>query len=484
MSISGSMSSALSGLTAAARSAELISSNIANALTEGYGRRELEVTARRLGNTGQGVKIVGVSREINQALVADRRIADANAASTAQQSNFFTRLETVLGSPTESSSLSGKFANFDSALIAASAEPESSVRQSNVVEAARGLASHFRTASKEVQTMREEADKRIATQVSVVNRALAAIADLNQNISSSAGAGRDPSALLDQRQQLIDQISSIIPIREIPRENGRIALYSAGGASLLEGKPAILGFSAVGVIAPDMTLGSGALSGLTLNGHPVSTGATGPLAGGALIADFTIRDQLAPRAQSELDSLARDLIFRFQDPALDPTLTAADAGLFTDSSSAFLTANEDGIAIRIGLNTAVDPSAAGQLWRIRDGLGAVTAGPAGQSALFSAMQSALNDPRPIASGQFAGDDRDVLSLSSNLVSVVTNNRVQLEVEAGFSAARATALQSLELQGGVDTDRELQDLLLVEQAYAANAKVIQTADDMLKILLGM
>lgn len=484
MSISGSMSSALSGLTAAARSAELISSNIANALTEGYGRRELEVTARRLGNTGQGVKIVGVSREINQALVADRRIADANAASTAQQSNFFTRLETVLGSPTESSSLSGKFANFDSALIAASAEPESSVRQSNVVEAARGLASHFRTASKEVQTMREEADKRIATQVSVVNRALAAIADLNQNISSSVGAGRDPSALLDQRQQLIDQISSIIPIREIPRENGRIALYSAGGASLLEGKPAILGFSAVGVIAPDMTLGSGALSGLTLNGHPVSTGATGPLAGGALIADFTIRDQLAPRTQSELDSLARDLIFRFQDPALDPTLTAADAGLFTDSSSAFLTANEDGIAIRIGLNTAVDPGAAGQLWRIRDGLGAVTAGPAGQSALFSAMQSALNDPRPIASGQFAGDDRDALSLSSNLVSVVTNNRVQLEVEAGFSAARATALQSLELQGGVDTDRELQDLLLVEQAYAANAKVIQTADDMLKILLGM
>ncbi|MEL7027010.1 MAG: flagellar basal body protein, partial [Pseudomonadota bacterium] len=46
MSISTSLSSALSGLTATSRAAELVSSNISNALTEGYGRRELATSAR------------------------------------------------------------------------------------------------------------------------------------------------------------------------------------------------------------------------------------------------------------------------------------------------------------------------------------------------------------------------------------------------------------------------------------------------------
>ncbi|EKD61720.1 MAG: hypothetical protein ACD_54C00129G0001, partial [uncultured bacterium] len=52
MSISGGLSSALSGLNAAARAAEIVSSNIANAMTEGYGRRELQTSARSLGGSG------------------------------------------------------------------------------------------------------------------------------------------------------------------------------------------------------------------------------------------------------------------------------------------------------------------------------------------------------------------------------------------------------------------------------------------------
>jgi len=37
-------------------------------------------------------------------------------------------------------------------------------------------------------------------------------------------------------------------------------------------------------------------------------------------------------------------------------------------------------------------------------------------------------------------------------------------------------------GGVDTDAEMQSLLLIEQSYAANARVIQTVSDMLDILM--
>ena len=51
MSLSLSLSSAVSGLQASARSAELVSSNVANALTDGYGRRDIQLTARSLGGT-------------------------------------------------------------------------------------------------------------------------------------------------------------------------------------------------------------------------------------------------------------------------------------------------------------------------------------------------------------------------------------------------------------------------------------------------
>ncbi|RUS61025.1 flagellar hook-associated protein FlgK [Pseudorhodobacter sp. E13] len=484
MSISGSMSSALSGLNVAARNAEVISSNIANALTEGYGRRELQLSARRLGGTGQGVQVTGIAREINQILIADRRIAEAGAANLDSRASFLSQLETSFGSPENADSLSGRIASLDSAFLAAAAQPESSTRHSQVFDAAEALTKSFQTISSDIQAARSAADTRIASEVEGINRALVSIAELNRNITSLSSGGRDTSALVDQRQQLIDQIATVIPIREVPRENGKIALFTSGGAVLLEGKPAELGFSSVNLITPDMTQSSGALSGLTINGRAVRTDASGPLVGGSLAANFAIRDDLAPAAQANLDAVARDLVGRFQDPAMDATLATGAPGLFTDLGSAFTSTNEVGLASRLRINAAVDPAAGGALWRLRDGLGAAAQGPIGQSALFSAMQSALNDSRPTASGAFAGSTRSLGSLSAQVLSSVASDRLSYETEAGFAAARASALQSLELEGGVDTDRELQDLLLVEQAYAANAKVIQTADDLIQILLGM
>jgi flagellar hook-associated protein 1 FlgK len=475
------MSSAVSGLTAAARSAELISSNIANALTDGYGRRELQVSAQ---NYGQGVSVVGVSRDINQALVADRRIADATASSMGEQLDFLTQLSAAYGSPEEGSSLSGRLATFDTALIAASAEPESTVRQTNVVESARSVTSSIRTISSQIQSARSDAETKIAADVDTLNSSLATISKLNVNIASATGLGRDSSALLDQRQQLIDQISTIVPLREIQRENGSVALYTTSGAALLDGQPATFGFSAVNLITPDMTLASGALSGLTINGREINTGDQGPISGGALAASFAVRDDLAPTAQMELDAVARDLMSRFQDPAVDPTLSTGDAGLFTDGGAAFSASEEEGLAARIGLNSKVDPSNGGAVWRVRDGINAVVSGAVGNSTLFSAMQTAMNEVKTTASGQFSGGKTSIVMLTSKLMSSVASDKLSLDSETGFANARATALYSLELEGGVDTDSELQDLLLVEQAFAANAKVIQTADDMLQILLGM
>ncbi|MDZ4136964.1 MAG: flagellar basal body rod C-terminal domain-containing protein, partial [Paracoccaceae bacterium] len=210
----------------------------------------------------------------------------------------------------------------------------------------------------------------------------------------------------------------------------------------------------------------------------------GPLAGGSLAANFALRDDLAPEAQTRLDAVARDLVERFSDPALDPTRAPGAAGLFTDAGVGFLPANEPGLSQRLRLNSAVDPAQGGAVWRLRDGLGAATPGPLGESSLLTSLQNVLGQARQPASGGFAPGARSLSALAGQMASGVASARLSAETEASFATARSSAMKILELQTSVDTDRELQDLLAIENSYAANAKVVQTVDDMIQILLGI
>lgn len=485
MSISGSLSSALSGLTAAAKAAEVVSSNIANATTEGYGRRELVTSARSVGQSGQGVRIVGVHRHVDPMLLSDRRGAEAAQGDRSTRAAFLLRLENAVGTPDSALSIGGRIAEFDTALLEAASLPDSEARLSRVAETARNLASQIAGASQTVQTARAEADDRIEADVSLLNRTLAQIAELNSHIRSSYAGTRDPSALIDQRQQLIDSIAPLVPIREIARDNGQIALYTTGGAMLVDGHAGVFGFDPSGIVAAEMSVTAGSLSGLTLNGRPVATmGTDSPIQGGRLAAHFAVRDSLAPEAQTKLDAIARDLLERFASPTVDPTLTPGQAGLFTDAGGDFLAANELGLAQRLRVNPAIDPRQGGALWRLRDGIGASAPGFAGNSAGLVALQSALIEARVPASGQFMTGARSFAALQGDMLSAMASGRLTAESEASYAAARTQALTQLELASGVDTDQEMQSLLMVEQAYTANAKVIQTISQMIDTLLGM
>jgi len=77
MSISSALHNAMSGLTVTSRSADVVSSNIANATTEGYGVRKLETTAMLTSGDGSGVRVAGVSRQTDLVLIGQRRDADA-----------------------------------------------------------------------------------------------------------------------------------------------------------------------------------------------------------------------------------------------------------------------------------------------------------------------------------------------------------------------------------------------------------------------
>jgi len=485
MSISGAMNAALSGLSAAARGAEVVSTNIANAQTPGFGRREMVTTVRALGATSQGVQVAGITRHADPVAIGDRRLAEAGSAGRDVNSAFLKRIETVIGTPDAETSLNRRIDALDRALIEATARPDSEPRLASVAQAARDLTHHLATASTEVQNQRALADDRIEAEVTFLNTSLQRVVALNSQVLANTSSGRDATGLMDQRQQVIDAITKILPLREVAREGGKVALFTTGGAILVDGAAATFGFAPVGVVTPDMTLQSGALSGLTLNGQSIPTTAeAGLISGGTMAAHFALRDVLAPEMQTKLDAVARDLVERFADPRLDPTRAASDAGLFTDAGAVFDPNMENGLAQRLRLNPLVDPQQGGQLWRLRAGLGAASPGLSGDATLLQDWQSALVAYRNPVSGGFTTGLRSFGTLAADLVSGVATARLTAESESSFAAARLDSLRVAELAQGVDTDQEMQNLLLIEQAFAANAKVISATSDMLKTLIGV
>ncbi|MEY4984824.1 MAG: hypothetical protein RIR62_3090 [Pseudomonadota bacterium] len=475
MSLSSTLSSALSGLTVSSRRAEVVSTNIANAGTAGYVRRELAVSSRLVGMTGQGAQVDGVTRLADRVLIGDRRIAGAAAGGAGVLADYARRMEAAFGAPGSGSSLTDRIAALESALIAAAGQPSSAARLTQVLRAAEGLAATFNRAAASVQEARQAADTRIAAEVAELNTALGQVHDLNVSITAQGSAGGDVAALLDRRQAVIDRIAAIVPLREVARDMGKVALYTTGGAVLLEAGPATIGFDPTRVITADMT----ALPGLTLDGQTVRTGTGAPMGGGTLGALFAVRDAMAPTAQARLDALSRDLADRVA--AVD----AGAGGLFTDAGAPVTAARETGLAARLAVNPAADPDRGGALWRLRDGLSATTPGPGGDGARLSALAEALSSLRPPASPAVAGDPgaRSLSGLAGEFLSASAAERLSAEADATHHAARSDALVKMELDQGVDTDAELQDLLLIEQAWAANARVIKTVDDLIRILMG-
>ena len=482
MSISSALISANSGLSAASKRASVVSNNIANALTPGYARREVSVSENVVNGQGGGIRVDGVRRAADQALTADRRVADGAVGRDQTVATTYASFNSALGEPGDPFSLFTQYQNLESSLRSLSQTPESQTLQAQTLDAAKSLTATFNQLSEQAQTTRRNADAEIARQVDQVNSALKQIEKLNSDISTAGAGGRDIAALEDQRQRLIDEVAAIIPVREVPRSNGKVDLMTDEGVFLIAGSAREIEFTPSGSITPDMTYSGGALSGLSVEGTNLTPGDGGlTVRGGTMAGLFEVRDQIAPEFQAQIDALARDLIERFEN--IDPTLSPGDPGLFTDAGAAFDPSTQTGLAGRISVNAAVDPDQGGEIWRLRDGLGASAEGPSAANDAILAMLDSLTGLRAPPAGTGLSGEMSAAEAAAGVTSLVGTSRITAETQLATSSARAQSLTEAELAAtAVDTDQELQKLILIEQAFAANARVIQTADEMLRTLM--
>jgi len=478
MSIGGALSNAVSGMSAASRRAEVTSNNIANASTEGYATQRVLSSHNIVHGRGAGVRIEATERVTDPRLTASRRSAEADAGADAAQAEAARGIADLFDGP---SSLFNRISALETNLRAVSEAPESGALQERAVTAAGDIATTFRDVSDSLGTIRAQADADIASSVSDVNAALKEIEELNGEISYARVGNRSAASLEQARDDQLDIIAQHIPIRTMSRDNGQIAILTDSGVTMLDGKAKELSFTHSPIVTAGMDYrnGNGPLSGLSINGIDLTPGGGNQsLSGGKISGLFEARDGIAVDALAQVDALAADLVGRFEASGI----AGADGrGLFTDAGAASDPANIQGLAGRIALNERVDPANGGEVWRIRDGLDAATQGPVAATAQVNALLDAMTATRA-ATGALSTPD-SAAGFAAALGSIFEQRGQGLEDSAATSQGRLLSLEDAESSViGVDIDRELQNLILIEQAYAANARVIEVADRLVQRLL--
>ena len=366
MTLSSALSNSITGLAASTRQLDTTANNIANATTEGYARRSVELSSISLNGAGGGVRIAGIDVAAVEALTNDRRRAEAEFGRFQTLSESLGTLEDLVGGVDDPGSLFNRYQAFETSLRDLADNPESSVAQLTVVTQAKAIVEGFDRAQTGVTKLREEADAAIAAEVSRLNVALEELKELNVRVQRDVAIDRDASESVAARQTVIDTIADIVPIRTKLNANGQLQVFTTGGAALVDLSATTFEFTNSPIVTADADYrgGAGSLSGISVNGIEVTPGvvAYGGLEGGTLAAWFEVRDGIGVDFQNQIDSLAADLIDRFDDPLVEPGLPVGDPGLFTDGGVA--NTGAPGLAGRLQVNALADPDAGGEIYRL------------------------------------------------------------------------------------------------------------------------
>lgn len=311
MSLSQALVSAISGLKVNQSSLALVAANVSNAETPGYVRKTVNQVAVSGNNTGIGVRISAIQRELDQYVQRQLRTENSGAAYADMRAQFYQRLQDIYGTPGSDNTLETVFNDFTNALQALSTSPDDSAARGSVISTAQLLAQQLNSMSESIQGLRGDAELGIADAVTKANEAMRQIASLNQQI---AGAGANDSAtatMLDQRDLAIDQLSQLMDVNVVAIDHNQIAVYTNSGIQLVGTQASQIEFDAQGTMTaaarwtldPDTrTVGSLVLH--SPYGGSVDLVQTGAVRSGTIAAYLQMRDQDLVQAQSQLDAIA------------------------------------------------------------------------------------------------------------------------------------------------------------------------------------
>ncbi len=488
MSLNAALSIADSGLAAINVQLGLASHNVANASTPSYATESAGTESVSVGGVGMGVRTAPATRAVDQALQGELLRQNATTSGLSTTSAAMSAIDAVQGTPGQGQDLASLLGNVEDAFSTLLNDPGDATQQSAVVSAATTLASGINALSNTYVAQRQNAQNAIVTEVGTINAALATIGSLSDKIIAGRAQGQSTADLENQRDGTIASLSQIVGVNVLQQANGDVLLTTTNGVTLpIHGPASPLSTSGVTVSAGASYPGGG-IPAITLGGVDVTAG----LQGGQIGANITLRDATLPTYQAELDEFSQNLAAGFATQGLP---------LFTDASStvpggggAPVQSGYVGFAAQVQVNptVATNPSA------VRDGLPSVNVDAlAGFPNVIEAVLDNVLGNAPVAGGHTTGLGSGgtlnaPFSTPATLAGFATDLVASQAADSSAASSQLTTEQSVQTslqsrlssETGVNMDTEMTNLIALQNAYSANAKVVGAVQSMFAALLGM
>lgn len=233
----GMIHNGLSGMVASQAVLNTVSQNLANVTTPGYTRQGVALSAKApspgMLSAGNGVEVAGLIRYADSYKTQQLWRANAQLGQFEAAQTYMLQLEQVMGDA--SGGISAALDEFFAALSAASVEPASSPLRQQIIEQAKALGQSVGHMAQIIVNQRTAVQQQREVAVDQLNSHVKDIAQLNQKIIEAHGAGLDTSALQDQRDARVDELSKLVGLQTLTQPDGSINLSLRGGQPLVVG---------------------------------------------------------------------------------------------------------------------------------------------------------------------------------------------------------------------------------------------------------
>jgi flagellar hook-associated protein 1 FlgK len=225
---------------------ETIGQNTSNVNTPGYTRQKVNLEATDptpitlpnglQGQIGTGVDVASITRVRDQYLDEQTRKALSEQGEYGATKDILARAEGVLNEPSASTVGSRLTALFNS-FSDLSADPSNAGLRASARTQGQAFATAIKHLNSALKQVSSDVEQSVTLKVKQVNELATQIAKLNSEIQKSVLTGGSPNDLMDKRDSLLENLSSLIAVQVVPSKvaetgkfTGAVQVYMGGQA--------------------------------------------------------------------------------------------------------------------------------------------------------------------------------------------------------------------------------------------------------------
>ena len=452
MGIFGILSLARQGIFASQFGMNTTSNNITNANTPGYARERADFVPSYSRNTaygpiGGGVDVATVERLRDRTLDFQYWSQHSFLGNAESKGKYLTQIENIFNE-LNGDGFSNALDDFWNSWMELSNQPADMTSRTMVIEKSQALVNKFHNKSSRLQSLSGSIAHEINLTLERINSLTKQIAEVNSKIVQTADSKFNNITLMDKRDQLIDDLSSLINVTATDGKGG-ITNVSVGSISLVDGITATkLGLDQTGV---KMAL-------KFENGNDIEN------VGGKIGGLLSIKNDVISKMQRQFNALAKNFVSSVN--AIHKKYYGLDG---YNGRNFFEPTGISADTIALNQELAKDPK---QIAISSDGSIGDNSGALAMAQLKD--QNSMNAGKSTFSEFFERLISEIGEKSSENSMQISENR--------------TLLQSLDNQRqsvmGVSIEEEMVNMIKYQHSLQASSKVISTTDSMIQSILNM